>query len=97
MLKTYWKSVLQGSWGEGKGEKNGKQQAGPSVWRLADSSAIPGLLLCASSVGTPCLPMIFYRRYLAEVFHPSSAVVSSLLSLPSVATREASLEGVGGA
>lgn len=45
--------------------------AGPSVWRSAGPSAVSGLLLRASSVGTPCLWVISYRRNLEEGSTPT--------------------------
>lgn len=73
------------------------------VERSAGSSAILGLLLCASSVRTPCLWMVSYRRNLEDV--STAAGISPFVSWgslapqsgASVATGDASLEGVGGA
>ena len=70
MLNTYWRSVLQGSWGERKGEKNGKQSGGslaswPLCVEIVGSSAMSGL---STSVCKLCGDSMFVDDFLQEEF-----------------------------
>lgn len=77
MLNTYWRSVLQGSWGERKGEKNGKQPGGtlaswPLCVEIVGSSAMSGLSTSVCKLcGDSMTEMISYRRSLEEVSTPT--------------------------
>jgi hypothetical protein len=70
VLNTYWRSVLQGSWGERKGEKNGKQPGGtlaswPLCVEIVGSSAMSGL---STSVCKLCGDSMTVDDFLQEEF-----------------------------